>query len=119
MNLFGGNPAGFGAPAAPAPAPPPAFGAPAPSGGQATGVSFQGELQGPDGAVNFYLHFGPEWASSIETIGQLAGQLIQAGVPLKLWGGNRQGGNSYGGGDRGNAYGGGRGNSYGGRRGYR
>lgn len=86
---FGGTPVGFGAPApAPAPAAPaPAFGAaPAAAASAPTGVSFQCEIKDGNGAaVNFFLHFGPEVATSVDAIGQLAGQLLQSGVPLKVW----------------------------------
>lgn len=83
MNPFGGAPV-FAQPAAPAPA----FGAaPAPAAGLGpVGVSFQCEMKNGAGeAINFFLHFGPEAATSVDAIGALAGQLMQANVPLKLW----------------------------------
>lgn len=74
-------------PALAAPTPATGFGAaPAPPALAPIGVSFQCEIKdGSGAAINFFLHFGPEAATSVDAIGALVGQLMQANVPIKVW----------------------------------
>ena len=50
------------------------------------GVSVGLELEGADGGrVNVDLHFGPEYAASLDALEALVGELLRAGFPVKVW----------------------------------